>query len=322
MLKQILLFGGLALILLFSACGGAGEETTTNAETTGLSESYADALPVAEQLALGSLLLEESEQAIDEAQAATLLPLWQAYQTLSTSDKTADAELDALVKQLQRAMTPAQIEAIAAMVLTTEDIAASAEELGGLFGRGAMRGSGVEGDGDAPFPGGGFGGGVPGSGMGGGPGAGGGFGAGVEIDPNARATRVAEMESDDTDVAGAIQNRFLVNALVRSLQVKTGAEVVPAGTGRFDQAFWNSISDAAGIPLETLQAALAEGTTLADAITAAGGDLEAVQDALRETYADSGAAQGDLEAWIENLLNNPMPQFGRPAAAETATPEP
>jgi hypothetical protein len=320
MLKQILLFGGLALILLFSACGGAGEETTTAADTTGLSESYTDALPVAEQLALGSLLLEESEQAIDETQATTLLPLWQAYQTLSTSDKAAEAEVNALVKQLQRAMTPAQIEAIAAMTLTAEDIAASMEELGGSFGSGAMRGANAEADGVAPFPGGGLrpGGGVPGSGMGGGFGA----GAGVENDPNARATRVAEMESGDGELSGAIQNRFLVSALIRSLQVKTGEEVVPAGTGRFDQAFWNTISDAASIPLETLQASLVEGTTLADAITAGGGDLAAVQDALREAYTDSGAAQGDLEAWIENLLNNPMPQFGRPAGAETATPAP
>jgi hypothetical protein len=325
-MKHKILYVGLALILLLSACGAASDDPTA-AVADDLTESYTDALPVVEQLALGSLLLEDTEQAIDEGQAATLLPLWQAYRTLSTSDKAAEAEVNAIVKQLQGAMTSDQIDAIAAMKLTADDFTASAEELGGLFGRGARQAGDSEDGEPVPFgPGGGVGarpeGGLPG-GM---PGMGGGFGAGAqqgELDRDAQATRLADLESEDGELAADFRNRALITALIRTLQIKMGEQVeMPVGAGRLNQAFWEPIATATGISAETLQAALADGGALAEAITANGGDLDAVRAALREAHADSGASQEEVDAWIENLLANPMPQFGLPAAAETATPEP
>jgi hypothetical protein len=324
-MKRSILFAGLILLLSLSACGAPGEGSTATV-TAGLNEAYPDALPVVEQLALGSLRLEETEQAVDESQAATLLPLWQAYQTLSTSDKAAEAEVTALVKQLQGAMTPEQIEAIAAMQLTAEDVTASMQDLGGFFG-----GRGTEGEGDSQNSGGQgfrFGGGFPGGmppegGFEGGMPGGGGFVVQGGQDPNAMATRVAEMQSGDSNGMGDFLNRALISAVIRTLQIKTGEEITaPEGARRFNQAFLDPIVEATGIPAETLQAALSEGGTLADAITTNGGDLEAAKEALRQAYADSGTSQEELDAWIENLLNNPMPQFGRPAGAETSTPEP
>jgi hypothetical protein len=323
-MKRSIFFSGLILLLALSACGAPGGGSAATA-TAGLNEAYADALPVVEQLALGSLRLEGTGQAIDESQAATLLPLWQGYQTLSTSDKAAEAEIAALVKQLQGAMTPEQIDAIAAMQLTAGDLSSSAEDLGGSFGRG----TGSEGDsqdsggqgfrfGDG-FPGGG----PPEGGFEGGMPGGGGFVVQGGQDPGAVATRVAEMQSGDGDLVSNFRDRALIGALIRTLQIKTGEEVTPPEGGmRFNQAFLDPIVEATGIPAETLQAALADGRTLAEAIIANGGDLDVVREALRQAYADSGASQEDMDAWIENLLNNPMPQFGRPAGAETSTPEP
>jgi hypothetical protein len=323
-MKRSILFGGLILLLSLSACGAPGEGNTATA-TAGLNEAYADALPVVEQLALGSLRLEGTEQAIDESQAATLLPLWQGYQTLNTSDKAAEAEIAALVKQLQGAMTREQIDAIAAMQLTAEDLSSSAQDLGGFFGRGTGSEGDSENSGGQGFRfGGGFPGGMPSEGgFGGGVPGGGPFVGQGEMDPDAMATRVAEMQSGDSDLVGGLRDRALIGALIRTLQIKTGEEVTPPeGAGRFNQAFLDPIVEATGIPAETLQAALADGRTLAEAITANGGDLDVAKEALRQAYADSGASQEDLDAWIENLLNNPMPQFGRPAPAETSTPEP
>lgn len=323
-MKSSIVFGSLILILALSACGGASGGGTTSAAPAGLNENYTDALPVVEQLALGSLRLEETEQAVDESQAATLLPLWQAYQALSASDKAAEAEIAAVVKQLQQAMTSEQIAAIAAMQLTAEDLTASTEELGGLLGRGGWRqGDGEAEGGFAPVPGGGFAGGMPGGGPGGGLGGGmPGTGQG-QLDPSALATRVAAAEgSGDGDSMGTFRNRTLINALIRTLQIKTGAEVpVPEEAGRFNQAFWDAISGATGIPAETLQAATADGATLAEVITADGGDLEAVEDALRQAYAGSGASEEELEAWIENLLQSQL-QFNRPPAPEGGSDEP
>jgi len=219
MKRVTMVLSGLILILLLAACGSNGEESGP-AEQGGLNENYTDALSVSAQLALGTLQLEETDLAVDETQAAELLPLWQAYQSLSVSDKAAEAEVEAVLNQIQDSMTAGQIKAIAAMELTAEDATTLMQEMGDELGRGSKFGSQGGGDetgggipGSGGFPGGGVGG-RPGGGM-----PGGDLG---QPDADARATRIAEMGGETDDVRNTFMNRGLVNALIRSLQVKTG----------------------------------------------------------------------------------------------------
>ena len=90
--------------------------------------------PQAIQLALGTFKLDETAFAIDGAQAAELLPLWKAARSLSQSETTATQEIEAVLKQIQNTMTSEQLEAIATMELTMQDMGAIADELGLDFG--------------------------------------------------------------------------------------------------------------------------------------------------------------------------------------------
>ena len=133
---------GLVLALVATVlvgCGG-GEGTPAPADESGsdaytsevLDASYPNALGANGQLALGTLRLEETENAVTPEQAVTLLPLWQALR----GGVTAQAEVNAALKQIERTMTQEQLEAIAAMQLTQEDLRAWMEEQGlGMGGR-------------------------------------------------------------------------------------------------------------------------------------------------------------------------------------------
>jgi hypothetical protein len=127
---------GLALALTAVVLVGCGGEQATPApvdEGDGetytsavLDTSYPDALSVSNQLALGTLQLEETENATTPDQATALLPLWQALQ----GGVTAEAEVNAVLKQVEGTMTQEQLAAIAAMQLTQEDLRAWMEEQG------------------------------------------------------------------------------------------------------------------------------------------------------------------------------------------------
>jgi hypothetical protein len=126
------LFAALAVVVL-AGCGG-GEATEAAADagesesytSAALDTSYTDALNVSTQLVLGTLRLEETESAVTPEQAAALLPLWQALR----GGVTAPAEVNAVLKQVEGAMTEEQLAAIAAMQLTREDLQAWLEEQG------------------------------------------------------------------------------------------------------------------------------------------------------------------------------------------------
>jgi hypothetical protein len=102
----------------------AGSESYTS---EALDTSYEGALPASSQLALGTFELEETENAVTPEQAKTLLPLWQAIQGGALQ---ADAETNAVLKQIERAMTAEQLAAIAAMQLAVEDLGAWMQEQG------------------------------------------------------------------------------------------------------------------------------------------------------------------------------------------------
>jgi len=68
-------------------------------------------------LAIGTMQLEGSDDAVTQKQAAKLLPLWTAIQAGSLR---GTAEQDAVLKQIRGEMTEAQLAAIDAMEMTPE----------------------------------------------------------------------------------------------------------------------------------------------------------------------------------------------------------
>jgi hypothetical protein len=103
------------------------DEGSSEADTgASLDASYPSALSVSGQLALGTIQLEGTENAVTPEQAAALLPLWQSLQ----GSVMAQAELDAVLKQIEGTMAREQLEAIAAMQLTQEDLRAWMQEQG------------------------------------------------------------------------------------------------------------------------------------------------------------------------------------------------
>jgi hypothetical protein len=130
----------LMLAILLAACGGT--ETTTDGAEVGtpsaaqegssvtLSEEYTDAASLRNQLALGTLRLEGTPQAITAEQAGTLLPLWQTLKALGASTTAAAAEVDAVHNQIVVSLTEDQVAAIAALQLTNADVQAYYAEIG------------------------------------------------------------------------------------------------------------------------------------------------------------------------------------------------
>jgi len=207
------------LVLILTACGGEASETNSNSGNTADNERSFET-PIETQLMLGTVILEETAYAIDSDQATDLLPLWKAMRSLSGSDTTAQAEMEAIVNQIQDTMTADQMKAIEEMGVTMADMAGVAETLGielGFDGGSrfgditpemqetmeAMRESGE-------FPGGG-------QGRGGGQGTDGGF-DGAEVDPSVRETAIAERGG--TLNRGFGINTELLDAIINFLETK------------------------------------------------------------------------------------------------------
>ncbi len=309
-------------VLALAACGGTAttgnNQPAATSATTGntLNTDYAKALPVVSQLILGSLKLQDGDQAISVEQANKLLPLWQAYQSLGNSDNTAQAELDGLLAQIQQTMTPAQIEAIRAQQLTADDIGEVLQALGpGLFRDGATNGrSGSTNSGrgltnpDGGLPLGGPPGGFPAGGPGGGAfeGPPGGF-TGGQANPEARATALAQRLAQGGDQAATFMTRGLLNQLITTLELKTGAVTeaqLQAEQAQRAALRWTGvISDTTGIDAETLSQAVSQGSTLAEAIQAHGGDIEKVKTALRDVLKNNpNLDAAAIEAQIDQVL--------------------
>lgn len=93
-------------------------------------------LPLAMQLALGTFKLEDTDHPVSAEQAKDLLPLWKALRSLGDSETTAAQELEAVINQIQGAMTPEQMTDIQAMQLSFQDMQSLSQELGLQFGMG------------------------------------------------------------------------------------------------------------------------------------------------------------------------------------------
>jgi len=118
-MKKFSLFTTLLVAaLVLTACG-----SSTNASSTTGSASASDVMTPALQLAVGTLKLEGTDQAIDSQTAAKLLPLWQLLNGLSASSATAQEEVSTVVDQIKATMTTEQVKAIEDMQLTQKDVA-------------------------------------------------------------------------------------------------------------------------------------------------------------------------------------------------------
>jgi len=128
---------GSALILAGMVLGGCGSRQATPVTTSSglgdtyvskiLTASYPNALMASSQLMLGTLKVEGTEQAVTLAQAKALLPLWQAFQG---NVLQGSAERNATLAAIEGQMTPAQMDAIAALRLTQADLQAWAQGQG------------------------------------------------------------------------------------------------------------------------------------------------------------------------------------------------
>jgi len=214
--------------IMLAACGSIGTDTAPNANSdtqqddgsagtepnssTQQGDGITPELPLSTQLAIGTLMLEETEFAVASDQASSLLPLWQVLRTLTASDAAAQEEINAIVEQIQETMTSDQLQSIEAMGLTNESIFATMQELG--LAQQQVNASGTpqpRGNGEGGFPGGG-------GGAGGGPG-GGVPGGDTQLSPEQIATAQARRAEN----GGGFGNRLLtplVGAVIELLESK------------------------------------------------------------------------------------------------------
>ncbi len=169
MTRNLLLLPILILTLALSACGtdspapvspSNGVDTTSEQSapavvlpsseqytSPNLDTTYENALSTRLQLALGPLMLDGTPDAITPTQAAELLPLWQALQSLTNSGTSATAETNALLAQIEATLTPAQISAIREMRLTQPEMQTWMAANSIVVGSGSGTGSGGQGQG-------------------------------------------------------------------------------------------------------------------------------------------------------------------------------
>jgi len=183
-MKKLLMLIFIATLLL-SACSTADTAETASGDTytsSNLPVDYEGALPVRNQLALGTLLLMGSDQAPTTEQAQELIVQWQALRSTQNSSGVAQEEISALLGQIEDLLTQDQLDAIGDMQLTNTDMQTWAAEYGIAMG------------------------------------AGGGQGAGKNLSPEARATRQAEEGRTPTGSSGSGGSAAIINALIVYLQ--------------------------------------------------------------------------------------------------------
>ena len=203
-----------------AASKGLGDTYTSQTFTI----SYTSALSASNQLMLGMLRLEGTENAITTEQAATLLPVAQALQGQTLK---SEAEQNAVLAYIEAHLTPAQSSAIANMHLTQDDLQAWIRDAGPGAGFGpGQGGAGPQGTpGAAPGQGGVRPQGTPGTR----PGQ---SGARPQGTPGARPSF-----GPAAGGAGAVsgQNNMLLGALIRLLAQKSGVATSSSGNRTINQ---------------------------------------------------------------------------------------
>lgn len=213
------------LTLLLTACGSA--RNTTGPALGNQNGPASGALSVPLQVAIGTIKLDETNNAVTAKQAADLLPLWQTLQVLESSDTAAQEEKDALLAQIQETMTMDQMQAITTLNLTRQDMFAILQSQGGLaFGNsqsgntqnGTNRNSSNNNRRNFNSSGGGFAGGPPDGGFPGG-------GPGFQGQGTSRTQSNNSTQNSNRQVA-ADPNRLptlLIQAVIEYLKKKAGS---------------------------------------------------------------------------------------------------
>jgi hypothetical protein len=162
---------------------------------------------------VGTLKLSGTTQEVTVEQAKELVMYWQVYQELRQSDTAAQAEIDALVAQIQERMTSDQMAAIAEMNITQQDEFASMQ--------GAMVTSSSASASPVSLPSASAGGGMP---SGGGPPDGG--GVPIDLGGGAPISGTRQTRSSGAGAGLAVTTRVpsaLVKAVIQALQQKIAA---------------------------------------------------------------------------------------------------
>ena len=156
-MKRIFIFTLTIIFALFLAsCSGTAAPASTNSSNTdayvspNLDVSYENALNARLQLTLGSLKLAETNTPISRDQAQAMLPLWQALQNMTRTGNSAQAEVNALLGQIEAAFNPEQLTAIRAMGLTSADLQTWASANGITLGSGSGQPGSGQGSGMSP----------------------------------------------------------------------------------------------------------------------------------------------------------------------------
>jgi len=213
-------------ILTLTACGSASRSPSAGPGSATQNGATAGELPATTQIALGTLKLDDTNNAITKEQAAKLLPLWETLQVLYNSDTAANQEIEALSTQIQETMTEEQMQAITAMNLTRQEMFSIMQARGAEPGNGQQSNNSQQSGNSLSNRGSGQGGFGPGAGgpppderiIGGGPGVGGG-GQGQNLSAEQIATAQAARQAGGG-------NRIptpLVNALIEFLKKKAGS---------------------------------------------------------------------------------------------------
>jgi hypothetical protein len=116
-MKKILFAILAVLTLILSACSTSSTGTPAASTSNGL--------PMATQLAVGTLKLAGTDQTVTAEQAKDLVVYWETYKQLSQSDTAAQAEYDGLIAQIEETLTTDQMQAITDMNFTQQDVFAS-----------------------------------------------------------------------------------------------------------------------------------------------------------------------------------------------------
>lgn len=133
MKKLVLVVIVFMTMLALTACGST--------KVSGSGTASPASLSLEGQLLVGTFRLENTELAVTADQAAELLPLWQALQSLADSDIAASQEVEAVITQIEDTMTPGQIDSITAMKLTQDDLAAALSQVGNASGNSSSTGT-------------------------------------------------------------------------------------------------------------------------------------------------------------------------------------
>jgi hypothetical protein len=113
-MKKILFAILTVLTVALTAC-------STSLTSTSMGATSSD-LPVATQLAVGTLKLTGTSQTVTAEQARDLLVYWETYKQLNQSDTAAQAEFDGLTAQIEETLTTDQMQAITDMNITQKDV--------------------------------------------------------------------------------------------------------------------------------------------------------------------------------------------------------